>query len=119
MITKIVRRLDLQAVYSGDILLFRGLNSMKEVCARFEKHIEAAGEEAATKPHSLLSEEIRIDLCKSFEKDEEVQNLYRMALSEAGVELNETCWDRVRLRIQPSGAPVDEESIPSPNTPNS
>ena len=52
----------------------------------------------------------RVELCDRFEGSEAVQRLFRAALAEAGVVLDETCWDRVRLRVQPSGGAVDDVS---------
>jgi len=80
---------------------------MLAICERFSDAL--SGRESLITDDSI-EDTVRVALCDTFERDDEVQRLYRCALSEAGVDLETTCWDRVRLRIQPSGAPVDEVS---------
>ena len=75
---RVVRALDRNAVYRGEVLLFRGLKNMKLICERFEAHVsQTVGEEIATLPHSLMPEAARVTLCDAFEKDAEVLSYSR------------------------------------------
>lgn len=118
----------LQAIYAGEVLVFRQLkvNSRSSSSIACKFYLMCWLLQAMTGLADLFQRDMlpghelfiadaespagRIELCDSFESSEDVQRLFRAALSEAGVALEETCWDRVRLRVQPSGGGFDEVS---------
>ena len=51
-----------------------------------------------------------MELCSRYEASEEVDGLFREALRQVGVDPASTLWDRVRLRVVPSGAAEDDVS---------
>jgi hypothetical protein len=51
-----------------------------------------------------------MELCSRYEASEEVDGLFREALHQVGVDPASTLWDRVRLRVVPSGAAEDDVS---------
>ena len=128
-----IRQLDRAArrqIYGGHVCVLRQVGAARRLC----EHFAAAylrGCEGASSGNSTASPagvdgscsgEIKnqknhqMDItasdipafCERFERDAVVLGLYREILLDAcGVDARATCWDRVRLRVQQSGAGVD------------
>ena len=89
-------------------------------CAHFARDYLDGGAvpSASSAPSSLASlasrrsggqtpRDERAAFCEAFERDAVVLGLYREIFAECGVDPGTTCWDRVRLRVQQSGAGLD------------
>jgi len=131
-----VLRLDAAArlgAYAGDVLVLRQVPAAKALCAAFEgiKRRFTASQGAGRAPISFdcdageTSFSDREAFCQAFETDEGVRALFLQILTDAGAggsghqqqqqqqpgdDLDVTCWDRPRLRVQQSGGGVDDVS---------
>ena len=96
-----------QALYSGQLVVLKHLESATDLCHYFNNTFlsnERPSSDAAAHSHSMAD---RIDCCERFESSSEVAQLYSNIFKEAGLAPQETHWDRLRLRIQHSGDPID------------
>ena len=107
-----------QALYSGQLVVLKHLKSATDLCDYFNTTFlsnERPSSDAATQPqahspspaHSTSTIADRIDSCERFEASSEVAQLYSNMFKEAGLTPQDTHWDRLRLRIQHSGDPID------------
>mmetsp|Transcript_1995 Transcript_1995/g.2867 ORF Transcript_1995/g.2867 Transcript_1995/m.2867 type:complete len:181 (+) Transcript_1995:1629-2171(+) len=95
--TKLVNRKVRQSLYGGKVFVLRQLPSLLKLCELSRTHYL---------DNSITEEEIEATLRK-YEKSKETRYLFASALTEAGVVLKTTNWDRLRLRIQKPGTDVD------------
>ncbi len=112
----VIRQVDRAArrqIYGGHVCVLRQVGAARRLCEHFAAdYLEAGGEQFArvsspTATHSETPAEERAAFCESFERDAVVLELYREIMRECGVDARVTCWDRVRLRVQQSGAGLD------------
>ncbi len=95
-------------VYDGGLLVFKAVSPMKEFCAFADALIR---ELLDTRDPVMAQYEmdrddylIRVEtLQKRFREHEEAKRLFLAALEDAGVDLGRTFWDRLYLRVLPSG----------------
>ena len=100
---KVLDKSTREALYSGTIIKLK-LNSATALCNFFTSHF--LDDSFTSNPHHLSTAE-RIAICEKFETSTEIQRLYTDIFKEAGLTNNETHWDRLRLRVQHSGDPID------------
>ncbi len=96
------------SIYAGQVLLFRGFPDFARLVEACHRRIEAAlgSDEPPTAQHRLNRADFiaRIDrLQRDFARDPEIAELFRAALAGFGVELERSYWDRLHLRVLPSG----------------
>eukprot|EP00928_Gymnodinium_smaydae_P038676 TRINITY_DN26626_c0_g1_i1.p1 TRINITY_DN26626_c0_g1~~TRINITY_DN26626_c0_g1_i1.p1 ORF type:complete len:313 (-),score=51.62 TRINITY_DN26626_c0_g1_i1:16-903(-) len=106
-----------KALYAGSVLVVRRLPSLIDLCARAQESVVAAYGSRTRDEGSGSAQEkstaVITDLCSQYEGDSQNCDLLKSALAEAGVRLDATRWDRVRLRIQsPSGVVDDVANTP-------
>mmetsp|Transcript_2520 Transcript_2520/g.3202 ORF Transcript_2520/g.3202 Transcript_2520/m.3202 type:complete len:279 (+) Transcript_2520:326-1162(+) len=95
--TKVIDAKVRHSLYAGGIYVLRQLPSLVELCVLADKKLV----------RSRVPEEEVVDICSLFEKDRHIFCLFANALREAGVDLETTFADRLRLRIQQPGGKVD------------
>jgi hypothetical protein len=94
--------------YAGDLLVFKDVGSMAELCDLVDELIrEAFG---ASDPLRVQFELEKDDclhgvevLQKHFRKNEQTKRLFMAALESAGVDPRRAFWDRPYLRVSPHG----------------
>eukprot|EP00656_Telonema_subtile_P034984 TRINITY_DN39004_c0_g1_i1.p1 TRINITY_DN39004_c0_g1~~TRINITY_DN39004_c0_g1_i1.p1 ORF type:complete len:291 (-),score=43.31 TRINITY_DN39004_c0_g1_i1:77-949(-) len=109
MLVECVRgKLDLNELYNGAVVVLRQLPAAVELVRLFDA--EFAWQPLECEPHRVGLEPEVVALCRSFEQDPRVRQLYTRVFKEAGMCTEGTHWDRVRLRVQQPGAPMDDVS---------
>jgi len=97
-----------ESVYGGDLLVFKGVPPLKELCAFTDALI---GEVLGTVDPLSAQFELDRDEClsrvetlqKRFRKDAGAKELFLAALGHVGVDLRRTFWDWLYLRVSPHG----------------
>ena len=91
-------------LFAGDLLVFERVAALAELCRVTEGLIEASvtGDDDRERLLGAIAE-----LQASFRADPEIARLFRATLEELGVDLEQTYWDRLFLRVQLPAAPGD------------
>ena len=92
-----------EALYSGQLVVLKQVTATKELVHYFA--------DSFLDPSSAASDlhiQERIQYCEHFESSPDIHRLYRDIFKEAGLIHKETHWDRLRLRVQQSGDPIDK-----------
>lgn len=95
-------------LFRGDLIVFRSVDAVSALVSKavgmirevFAPHDPLVAQGALT---SVAYADKSEALIRTFERDPGIRNLYRAALEAVGVDASLTYWDRLRLRIQPSG----------------
>eukprot|EP00940_MAST-03C_sp_MAST-3C-sp2_P002613 g2613.t1 len=103
-------------VYRGDILVFRRVPAMVQLCALAQDMLsEFLGVE--TTKRILSSDAFAVEpsnielICKKFESSDRVRSMHKNIMTQVGENLRSTFVDRIRFRVQPSaGIPKDEDA---------
>jgi hypothetical protein len=95
-------------LYGGDLLIFKSLPPLTELCAATDALIRAAlGDCDPVLAHVSLDREEYADrvasLQKQCRKDAQIRWLFSSALQHIGLDLQRTCWDWLYLRVLPPG----------------
>jgi hypothetical protein len=101
-------RLRRESVYRGDLLIFKDVELMAELCSFTDELIrESLGVSDPVRAQFELDGEAYVArigaLQKQYRKHPRVKQLYLAALERVGVELRRTCWDWLHLRVLPHG----------------
>ena len=95
-------------VYGGDLLIFKGVEPMAELCSLTDELIRE--EFSISDPVEAQFELDREDyvarvgeLQKRYRKPEDTKRLFLAALEHVGVPLRRTCWDWLHLGVLPHG----------------
>ena len=102
--TKTIDRAAREALYSGQVVVLKNLTSAAALCDHFATSF--LNEELLSSSH--LDVQQRIDYCERFETSPEIHALYSEIFRQAGLVHSETHWDRLRLRVQHAGDPIDD-----------
>jgi hypothetical protein len=87
-----------ELVFSGDLLVFKGVASLSELVDRAEELIEELlGRDGAAVPGRVN------ELQRRFRHDGTTKRLFASALECVGVDLERVYWDWLHLRVQPGG----------------
>lgn len=97
-----------ELVYGGDLLVFKDVEPMAELCAFADRLIrEELDTRDPTKAQFRLGKGdylARVEsLHKRFREHGDAKRLFLAALERIGVDLGSTCWDWLYLRVLPSG----------------
>jgi hypothetical protein len=97
-----------ELVYGGDLLIFKGVEPMAELCALTDELIrEALGSLDPVRAQFELDREDYVarvgELQKRYREHEDAKRLFLAALERVGVNLLRTCWDWLHLRVLPHG----------------
>lgn len=97
-----------QAIYDGDLLLFKTVTPMKEFCDFADALIrETFGTDDPAKAQFEMDRDDYLNrvesLQKQFRGDEDAKRLLLAVLESTGVDLGRTCWNWLYLRVLPSG----------------
>ena len=110
-------------LYAGSIKIFKSVRSAKKLSQHFQEHILPNHSLLSRKGsnHTNTQEEVRASACKDFENDPVTSILWKEIIEEVKIHtspveynlstsapLSNFAWDRVRLRIQQSGAGYDD-----------
>jgi hypothetical protein len=95
-------------VYGGDLLVFKGVEPMAELCVLTDELArEALGVSEPVRAQCELDREDYLGrigaLQKRYREHPRVKELFLAALECVGVDLRQTCWDWVHLRVLPYG----------------
>jgi hypothetical protein len=95
-------------VYSGDLLVFKDVSPLVELCTTADALIRAAFGELDPELAQFHLERddyvARVDsLQTQFRKHPEIRRLFRASLEYVGVNVACTCWDALYLRVLPHG----------------
>src|SRR5437764_3383482 len=95
-------------VYAGDILVFKGVPPLGELCACADALIRAAfGHPDPVRAQFELDREDYVarvaSLQKQFRTHPDAKRLCSAALRSVGVDVQRTCWDWLYLRVLPHG----------------
>jgi hypothetical protein len=87
-----------ELVYGGDLLIFKGVEPMAELCALTDEFIrEALGSLDPVRAQFELDREDYVarvgELQKRYREHEDAKRLFLAALARVGVNLLRTCWD--------------------------
>jgi hypothetical protein len=97
-----------ESVYRGDLLIFKDVEPMAELCSFTDELIrESLGVSDPVRAQFELDREAYVarigTLQKQYRKQPRVKQLFLAALERVGVELRRTCWDWLHLRVLPHG----------------
>ena len=101
--SKVIDKAARESFYSGAIIVLKQLTAATALCDYFANSF--LDERLCS---SDLSMDDRINYCEKFETSDQIHSLYTEIFREAGLVHNETHWDRLRLRVQHAGDPVDD-----------
>ena len=95
-------------IFRGDVIVFRSVDAVSALISKadgtireiFAPHDPLIAERVLTPGAYAEKSEALIG---TFAKDPAIRDLYRAALQAVGVDASLSFWDRLRLRIQPSG----------------
>ncbi len=95
-------------VYRGDLLIFKDVEAMTELCSFTDELIrKSVGVSDPVRAQFELDREAYVarigKLQKQYRKHPRVKQLFLAALESVGVELRLTCWDWLHLRVLPHG----------------
>jgi hypothetical protein len=95
-------------VYAGDLLVFKGVEPMAELCALTDELIrETLGALDPVRAQFELDRENYVtrvgELQKLYRQHRHAKRLFLAALGRVGVDLRRTCWDWLHLRVLPHG----------------
>ncbi len=97
-----------ELVYAGDLLVFKGVGPMAELCVLTDELIretlgasDPAGAQFGMRREDYVA---RVgELQKRYRKHERAKRLFLAVLERLGVDLRRTCWDWLHLRVLPHG----------------
>ena len=97
-----------ELVYAGDLLVFKGVEPITELCALTDELIrEALGALDPVRAQFELDREDYVarvgNLQKLYRKHGRAKGLFLATLGRVGVDLRRTCWDWLHLRVLPHG----------------
>jgi len=97
-----------EAVYGGDLLVFKKVPPMAELCSLADAMVrEAFGTEDPTRAQFGMGRDEYLSAVESLQKrfraDEGVRKRFLSALGHVGVDLRRTFWDWLYLRVAPHG----------------
>lgn len=104
------------AVYAGELLAFRAVRAMIELCAVTDGLVrETLGVADPERAQALLDPaELATrtaELRRLYQAHPEVRRLFLTALADVGVDLDRTYWDRLEIRLKPTGDPADVQRL--------
>ncbi|MFQ5973662.1 MAG: hypothetical protein ACE5Q3_15145 [Alphaproteobacteria bacterium] len=105
-------------IFRGDILVHRQVPALVEMLALADRLIRGAFHprapvlaHASCDPAEFAARAEK--LRATFRRHAEIKRLHMRALEQVGVELRETFWDVLRLRVQPSGTSRESATVRS------
>ena len=82
-----------------ELLVVRQVPAAIGLCTYFQDNILSRHRHLATTRHHETTQSEREQACKQFESDAEVARLYAQLMAQCGVSVQQTHWDRLRLRV--------------------
>lgn len=100
------------AVYAGQLLVFTAVAAMRELCRRSDELIREhfgsdpvhALDRLGPQRHATAAAALRAD----YRQHPQLRELFLAALTEVGVDLDRTYWDRLYARVAVSGDPGED-----------